>query len=80
MHVVDYVRMRVYLCIPTTELSARLTISSYVHHSLACLTKADGANADGLFSNTKIKCRQPLYPWSKESPTIVALTCCKLWR
>ena len=27
----------------------RLTISSYEHHRLACLTEADGANADGLF-------------------------------
>ena len=27
----------------------RLTNCSYEHYSLACLTKADGANADGLF-------------------------------
>ena len=49
VHVADYVRMRVYLCISTADPSARLTISSYEHHSLACLTKADGANADDLF-------------------------------
>ena len=45
VHVVDYMRMRVY----DIYVYPRLTISSYEHHSLACLIKADGASADGLF-------------------------------
>ena len=40
---VDYVRMRVYLCISTADHQL------YERHSLACFTKANGANADGLF-------------------------------